>query len=135
MAWPSSSVACGAAAPRQEYISGYTPAQFIVYNFDEEATCHHMVGIKVDAPASVCFDLWMDWPRLVDFMDLIGQVGLPCISDLLPVCPGEGRTHTNSALCTPPSHHRLPPLHSLPSDRLGPQPAGFGHVPVLLQMG
>lgn len=30
----------------------------------------------MNAPASVCFDIWNDWNRLVDFLDLIHQIGL-----------------------------------------------------------
>jgi hypothetical protein len=28
----------------------------------------------VRAPAQLCFELWDDWNRLVDFLDLISQV-------------------------------------------------------------
>jgi len=35
-----------------------------------------MIGVNVQAPVSVCFDLWNDWARLVDFLDLISQIGL-----------------------------------------------------------
>lgn len=36
-----------------------------------------MIGVNVRAPVSVCFDLWNDWARLVDFLDLISQVPAP----------------------------------------------------------
>eukprot|EP00195_Chlamydomonas_chlamydogama_P003447 CAMPEP_0202919418 /NCGR_PEP_ID=MMETSP1392-20130828/75775_1 /ASSEMBLY_ACC=CAM_ASM_000868 /TAXON_ID=225041 /ORGANISM="Chlamydomonas chlamydogama, Strain SAG 11-48b" /LENGTH=318 /DNA_ID=CAMNT_0049612769 /DNA_START=156 /DNA_END=1112 /DNA_ORIENTATION=- len=61
--------------PKQK-ISGYTPAAYITFSEDEQQRCHHMVAIEVDAPASVCFELWNDWNRLVDYLDLISQIGL-----------------------------------------------------------
>jgi uncharacterized membrane protein len=30
--------------------------------------------VVVDAPIDACFAMWSDWTKLVDFMDLIGQV-------------------------------------------------------------
>lgn len=35
-----------------------------------------MVAVEVEAPRSVCFTIWNDWNRLVDFLDLIAQIGL-----------------------------------------------------------
>lgn len=67
-------------------ISGYTPANYVSFSEDPEHICHHMAAIDVDAPASVCFSLWNDWNRLVDFLDLINQVrhvacdSLSCLS-------------------------------------------------------
>lgn len=36
--------------------------------------CHHMAAITVQAPPEVCFSIWDDWNRLVDFLDLVSQV-------------------------------------------------------------
>lgn len=58
----------------QEVIQGYTPANYISYSPLEQHVCRHLIGVSVQAPASVCFDLWNDWARVVDFMDLISQV-------------------------------------------------------------
>ena len=33
-----------------------------------------LVGASVQAPPSVCFELWNDWARLVDDLDLVSQV-------------------------------------------------------------
>lgn len=60
----------------REVIQGYTPANYISYAPGLEHRCHHMVAIDVEAPASVCYDLWSNWARLVDFLDLISQVGM-----------------------------------------------------------
>lgn len=62
------------AAVEREEIQGYTPAQFISWTDEEEYRCHHMVAVEVDAPASVCYALWDDWSRMVDYLDLITQV-------------------------------------------------------------
>ena len=35
-----------------------------------------MVAVEVEAPPSICFSIWNDWNRLVDFLDLISQIGL-----------------------------------------------------------
>jgi hypothetical protein len=55
-------------------IGGYTPADYITFCDEPDLQCHHKAEVLVDAPADVCFALWSDWSRLVDFMDLIGQV-------------------------------------------------------------
>ena len=55
-------------------ISGYTPADYITYSEDPEQACVHAAEVVVDAPLDVAFAWWDDWQRLVDFMDLIGQV-------------------------------------------------------------
>jgi hypothetical protein len=59
----------------REVIQGYTPANYVSYAPGLENRCHHMVAIDVEAPAAVCYDLWSNWARLVDFLDLISQVG------------------------------------------------------------
>jgi aminopeptidase-like protein len=66
--------------------SGYTPASYITYSDDERHFCAHDAAVVVDAPVSLCFGLWDDWHRLVDYMDLIAQVG------------GSGTAHA----CPPP---------------------------------
>jgi len=35
-----------------------------------------MVAVEVDAPARTCYELWNNWERLVDFLDLVAQIGL-----------------------------------------------------------
>jgi uncharacterized membrane protein len=62
------------AAAEDDIIQGYTPANYISYTDEPEYRCHLAVVTSVDAPASVCFDLWNDWERLVDWMDLVAQV-------------------------------------------------------------
>ncbi|MEW5302302.1 MAG: hypothetical protein WDW36_005102 [Sanguina aurantia] len=57
-------------------ISGYTPATYISYADDPAHMCHHTVCIEVNASAAECYALWDDFCRLVDFLDLIGQIGL-----------------------------------------------------------
>lgn len=67
------SLACRSKS--QASIGGYTPADYITYSEEPEHQCHHVVEVLVDAPVDVCFALWNDWHRLIDFLDLIGQVG------------------------------------------------------------
>ncbi|GAX84328.1 hypothetical protein CEUSTIGMA_g11750.t1 [Chlamydomonas eustigma] len=57
-------------------IDGYTPSDYITFSKEKEDRCHHMSGIDVDAPAALCFSIWNDWNRLVDFLDLVNQIGL-----------------------------------------------------------
>ncbi|KAF6262072.1 hypothetical protein COO60DRAFT_689041 [Scenedesmus sp. NREL 46B-D3] len=57
-------------------IGGYTPASYISFSDDPSKQCHHRAEVVVDAPIDVCFAMWSDWTKLVDFMDLIGQIGL-----------------------------------------------------------
>lgn len=64
----------GCAATSDTEISGYTPADYITYSEDPEHACRHAAEVVVAAPPDVCFALWNDWQRLVDFLDLIGQV-------------------------------------------------------------
>lgn len=61
-------------------ISGYTPAEYITYSDDPQHTCCHVIEAVVNAPPEVCFEWWSDWQRLVDFLDLIGQVRGACSS-------------------------------------------------------
>lgn len=63
--------------PPKINVSGYTPADFVTYSSKPSDTCHHMSAVKVQAPASVCFSIWNNWNRLVDFLDLVCQVR-PC---------------------------------------------------------
>lgn len=65
----ASSVAC--RAQKEQQISGYTPAQYIEYS---KHYASHEASVEVDASPSVCFAIWDDWRRLVDFLDLIAQV-------------------------------------------------------------
>lgn len=68
-----------ARAGKQEAIDGYTPANFISYSDKGEHRCHYMLAVEVDAPVSICYELWNDWCRLVDFLDLVAQV---CVQPL-----------------------------------------------------
>ncbi|KIY97929.1 hypothetical protein MNEG_10032 [Monoraphidium neglectum] len=67
-------VACAAESDTE--ISGYTPADFISYSEDPQHSCYHVTEAVVAAPVDVCFAFWNEWQRLVDFLDLIGQIGL-----------------------------------------------------------
>lgn len=55
-------------------IGGYTPASYISFSEDPQRVCHHHAEVVVDAPIDACYSLWADWPKLIDFLDLIGQV-------------------------------------------------------------
>jgi hypothetical protein len=55
-------------------IDGYTPSDYITFSEVKEDRCHHLVGIDVDAPSALCFSIWNDWNRLVEFLDLVNQV-------------------------------------------------------------
>lgn len=54
-------------------ISGYTPANYITYS---DQMVQHWHSVVVHAPRSVCFQFFSDWNRLVDFLDLVSQIGL-----------------------------------------------------------
>ncbi|WIA20940.1 hypothetical protein OEZ85_005281 [Tetradesmus obliquus] len=60
----------------EQDIGGYTPASYISFSEDPSKQCHHRAEVVVDAPIEACFAMWSDWSKLVDFMDLIGQIGL-----------------------------------------------------------
>lgn len=62
------------SSSKQEVIQGYTPANYVSWSETEAHACRYLVGVQVQAPVSVCFELWDDWARLVDFLDLISQV-------------------------------------------------------------
>lgn len=87
--WPSSSnassrpsVSCRAEPePDSSYtepepVSGFTPADYISFSTDENKQCHHNAEVWVDAPIDVCYAKWSEWNKLLDFLDLIGQIGL-----------------------------------------------------------
>eukprot|EP00878_Enallax_costatus_P003970 GHUV01004192.1.p1 GENE.GHUV01004192.1~~GHUV01004192.1.p1 ORF type:complete len:414 (+),score=134.93 GHUV01004192.1:81-1322(+) len=57
-------------------IGGYTPSDYITWSDDPKQQCHHQAEVVVDAPVDACFALWMDWTKIIDFLDLIGQIGL-----------------------------------------------------------
>ncbi|GIL82372.1 hypothetical protein Vretimale_11807 [Volvox reticuliferus] len=57
-------------------ISGYTPANYISFSENEKDVATHNLVIDVDAPANICFGIWNDWNRLVEFLDLVAQIGL-----------------------------------------------------------
>eukprot|EP00955_Chlamydomonas_euryale_P057225 356698-Chlamydomonas_euryale.AAC.5 len=63
----------------EQDISGYTPANFVSFSDAESHTCRYHLAVDVEAPSDVCFDIWNDWNRIVDYMDLVSQVG-SCIA-------------------------------------------------------
>lgn len=71
---------CAASSEPQEDpsqdISGYTPANYITYSEDPRHVAPHSVSILVNAPPRICYELWHDWNRLVEFLDLVAQIGL-----------------------------------------------------------
>lgn len=64
------------ASGNRTEIQGYTPASYITYSSRPQDACSLSVDVTVDAPASVCYDIFNDWHRLVDFFDLVHQIGL-----------------------------------------------------------
>ena len=63
-------------APRQR-IEGYTPSDFVSFSEEPEQVCHHMAAVTVQGVTpAICFSIWDDWNRLVDFLDLVCQVGV-----------------------------------------------------------
>jgi hypothetical protein len=54
--------------------AGYMSADTIAWEEDLQQGCQLSVGVVVEASAQCCYDLWNDWQRLVDFIDLIAQV-------------------------------------------------------------
>jgi len=64
-------------------IGGYTPADYITYSDAPEHALSHAVEVLVDAPLAACVALWGEWAGLVEFLDLIGKVGLdPDLPDM-----------------------------------------------------
>jgi hypothetical protein len=55
-------------------IGGYTPSDYITFSDEPEHACVHTAEALVAAPPEACFALWDDWQRLVEFIDVIGQV-------------------------------------------------------------
>lgn len=60
----------------QPEVGGYTPADYISFSKDDNKQCHHNAAVIVDAPLDVCYSLWSDWTKLLEFLDLVGQIGL-----------------------------------------------------------
>lgn len=83
------SIAC---ASGEEVISGYTPANYISFSEQPGDVAGHGFSVVVDAPSSVCFGIWNDWNRLVEFLDLVAQV-----------CLVVGK---HAQILVAPSHHR-----------------------------
>lgn len=64
-------------------IGGYTPADYITYSADPRHALRHAVEVQCEAPLGVCVELWSEWSGLVEFLDLIGKVGLdPDLPDM-----------------------------------------------------
>ncbi len=122
---------CGVGFGPNGSTSGYTPASYITYSEEEKHFCAHEAKVVVDAPASVCFGLWDDWHRIVDYIDLVAQVR------------GNPRHHARQVAVSLVSlqYHQIIRGHGMlivtcPSaDRPGPQRAKHGAVSVLLSMG
>jgi uncharacterized membrane protein len=64
-----------------EPVSGFTPADYISFSTDENKQCHHNAEVWVDAPIDVCYAKWSEWNKLLDFLDLIGQVRDGAVGD------------------------------------------------------
>jgi hypothetical protein len=62
-----------------EPVGGYTPADYISFSQDDNKQCHHNAEVLVDAPLDVCYSMWSDWTKLLDFLDLVGQVGVHAV--------------------------------------------------------
>ncbi|KAF8062649.1 hypothetical protein HT031_003978 [Scenedesmus sp. PABB004] len=73
---PAAPRAAAASPPPERDIGGYTPAEYISWSDDPTRQCHHAAEVVVDAPIGAAFALWADWARLIEFMDLVGQIGL-----------------------------------------------------------
>lgn len=69
-------VIAGSASEDVGSIGGITPAEFISFSTSPRDKVTVSDNILVDAPVDVCFKLWDDWNRLVDFMDVVAQIGL-----------------------------------------------------------
>jgi hypothetical protein len=64
-------------------IGGYTPADYITYSADPRHALAHAVEVAADAPLAACVGLWAEWGGLVEFLDLVGKVGLdPDVPDM-----------------------------------------------------
>jgi uncharacterized membrane protein len=46
----------------------------VTFSDDPDQQCHHTAEVVVDAPADAAYSLWGDWTKLLDFLDLVGQV-------------------------------------------------------------
>ena len=71
-----------------EAVGGYTPADYITFSEDPSRQCHHNAEVLVDAPLDLCYSLWHDWTKLLDFLDLVGQVGGVIQGSSCAVCAG-----------------------------------------------
>jgi hypothetical protein len=58
-------------------IGGFTPADYMTWSDDPTRQCHHHVEVLVDAPLDVCFGIWLDWKKLINFLDLVQQARPP----------------------------------------------------------
>lgn len=67
-------------ASKQEEVGGYTPADYITYSKDPDMWCTHEASITIDAPIETVFGYWNDWSKLLEFFDLIGEVGMASCS-------------------------------------------------------
>jgi uncharacterized membrane protein len=63
---------------KQTEVGGYTPSDYITYSEDKEMWCTHEAGITIDAPIETVFGYWNDWSKLLEYFDLIGEVGMAC---------------------------------------------------------
>lgn len=65
----------------------------MTWSDDPTRLCHHHAEVLVDAPLDVCYGLWADWKKIIDFMDLVQQArapprrARPCKSEELPAPP------------------------------------------------
>lgn len=49
----------------------------MTWSDDPTRQCHHHVEVLVDAPLDVCFGIWLDWKKLINFLDLVQQARPP----------------------------------------------------------
>lgn len=54
--------------------SGFAPFTLMSYSSNPAEFCQQNVEILVESDPAHCFEIWNDWPNLLDFLDLIGEV-------------------------------------------------------------
>jgi hypothetical protein len=90
---PASATTSSTAQPD----GGYMPADSLSWDEDPTHALEVTVEVAVDAPAQCCYDLWNDWTRLVDFLDLIAQVCTRRLAARMPPLPCHPRQRCAAA--------------------------------------
>eukprot|EP00210_Caulerpa_lentillifera_P001033 g996.t1 len=66
--------------------SGFAPFTLMSYSRNPAEFCRHNVAIHVDSDPLHCFQIWNDWDKLLDFINLIGELVIdqddPTIADI-----------------------------------------------------